>query len=93
MKIIFTLFAAMLLVVMSYAQLTDGAIAPDFSLYEINKTSGDMITDQTINLYSMLNDYKTVFIDVSATTCSPCYVSTKAELWNIYTITMVQTVV
>ncbi|MBQ9508367.1 MAG: T9SS type A sorting domain-containing protein [Bacteroidales bacterium] len=88
MKIIFTLFAAMLLVVMSYAQLTDGAIAPDFSLYEINKTSGDMITDQTINLYSMLNDYKTVFIDVSATTCSPCYAfhqgGTLEHLYNNY---------
>ena len=88
MKKIFTLFAAMLLVVMSYAQLTDGAIAPDFSLYEINKTTGDMITDQTINLYSMLNDYKTVFIDVSATTCSPCYAfhqgGTLEHLYNNY---------
>ena len=73
MKKIFTLFAAMAMMAFSYAQLPDGSTAPDFSLYEIDKTTGQMITSQTINLYSMLNDYKTVFIDVSATTCSPCY--------------------
>ena len=73
MKKIFTLFAAMVLAVMSYAQPANGSFASDFTLYEINKTTGDMMTDHTINLYSMLNDYKTVYIDVSATTCGPCY--------------------
>ena len=73
MKKIFTLFAAMVLVVLSYAQPANGTYASDFSLYEINKTTGDMETDHVINLYSMLNDYKTVYIDVSATTCNPCY--------------------
>ena len=73
MKKIFTLFVAMILVAFSYAQLADESTAPDFNLYEINKTTGQMITDQPINLYSMLNDYKVVYIDVSATTCSPCY--------------------
>lgn len=72
MKKIFTLFTALLFVAFSYAQLPDGSIAPDFNLYEINKSTGTMITDHTINLYDMLNDYKTVYIDVSATTCSPC---------------------
>ena len=73
MKKIYTLFAAMVLVSFSYAQLPDGSIAPNFSLYEINKTSGEMMTDHTINLYDILNDYKVVYIDVSATTCGPCY--------------------
>jgi len=73
MKKIFTLFAAMLVAAFSYAQLPDASIAPDFSLYEINKTTGEMQSDHTISLYGMLNDYKTVFMDVSATTCSPCY--------------------
>ena len=88
MKKIFTFFAAMAMMAFSYAQLPDGSTAPDFSLYEINKTTGDMVTDQTINLYSMLNDYKTVFIDVSATTCSPCYsfhqTGTLESIYNNY---------
>ncbi|MBO6051940.1 MAG: T9SS type A sorting domain-containing protein [Bacteroidales bacterium] len=73
MKKIFTLFVAMVLAVLSYAQPANGSLAPDFNLYEIDKTTGNMITDHTINLYDMLNDYKTVYIDVSATTCGPCY--------------------
>lgn len=73
MKKLFTFLVASLFSVVAFAQLPAGAFAPDFSLYEINRTTGTMITDQTINLYSMLNDYKTVYIDVSASTCSPCY--------------------
>ena len=72
MKKIFTLFATVMFALVSYAQLPDGSIAPDFNLYEIDKSTGTMITTQTINLYNMLNDYKTVYIDVSATTCGPC---------------------
>ena len=88
MKKIFTLFAAMAMAAFSYAQLPDGSTAPDFSLYEIDKTTGQMITSQTINLYSMLNDYKTVYIDVSATTCGPCYsfhqTGTLESIYNNY---------
>lgn len=88
MKKIFTLFAAMAMMAFSYAQLPDGSTAPDFSLYEIDKTTGQMITSQTINLYSMLNDYKTVYIDVSATTCGPCYsfhqTGTLESIYNNY---------
>lgn len=88
MKKIFTLFAAMAMMAFSYAQLPDGSTAPDFSLYEIDKTTGEMITSQTINLYSMLNDYKTVYIDVSATTCGPCYnfhqTGTLESIYNNY---------
>ena len=88
MKKIFTLFAALFVVAFTFAQLPDGSIAPDFTLYEINKTTGDMMTDHTINLYSMLNEYKTVYIDVSATTCGPCYNfhhgGTLETIWNNY---------
>ena len=73
MKKFFTLFAAMAMMVFTYAQLPNGSYAPDFTLYEIDKTTGTMITEPTINLYNMLNDYKVVYIDVSATTCGPCY--------------------
>ncbi|MCE3295278.1 MAG: alkyl hydroperoxide reductase/Thiol specific antioxidant/Mal allergen [Crocinitomicaceae bacterium] len=47
------------------AQLPDGSIAPDFTLTDINGVSH--------NLYTYLNQGKTVFIDVSATWCGPCW--------------------
>jgi hypothetical protein len=47
------------------AQLPDGSIAPDFTLTDITGTSH--------NLYTYLNQGKTVFIDVSATWCGPCW--------------------
>lgn len=49
----------------SQAQLATGSIAPDFTLTDINGTSH--------NLYTYLNAGKTVFIDVSATWCPPCW--------------------
>lgn len=73
MKKIFTLFAAIALAAVSYAQLPSGAIAPDFTVYEIDKTNGNMITDQPIHLYGILDQGKTVFLDISATWCGPCY--------------------
>jgi hypothetical protein len=59
------------------AQLPDGSIAPDWTLTDINGVSH--------NLYTDLNAGRTVFIDVSATWCGPCwsYHNTNAleDLW------------
>ena len=49
----------------SKAQLADGSIAPDFTLADINGT--------THNLYTYLNQGYTVYIDISATWCGPCW--------------------
>lgn len=72
MKKIFTLFAAMTLAAMTYAQLPAGSLVPDFTVYEINKADGTMATE-SINLYNLLNAGKTVYLDISATWCPPCW--------------------
>jgi hypothetical protein len=51
------------------AQLANGCIAPDFSATDINGGSW--------HLYDLLDAGKTVFIDISATWCGPC--------WNYHT--------
>lgn len=47
------------------AQLPDGSIAPDWTLTDINSISH--------TLYADLDAGRTVFIDVSATWCGPCW--------------------
>ncbi len=62
----------------SKAQLADGSIAPDWTLTDIVGT--------THNLYTYLNAGKTVYIDVSATWCGPCWgYHTGGALDNLYT--------
>ena len=88
MKKIILFFIAISMVSISFAQLPDGSTVPDFTVYEINKTNGNMITNQPINLYNLLNDGKTVFIDVSATWCGPCWsfhqTGTLDGIWTNY---------
>ncbi len=61
----------------STAQLADGSVAPDWTLTDINGNSH--------HLYAYLDSGYTVFIDFSATWCSPCWAyHTSGELDNLF---------
>lgn len=62
---LFLLTISLSLTLSSYAQLADGSVAPDFTATDLNGTSW--------HLYDLLNQGKTVYIDISATWCSPCW--------------------
>lgn len=58
----------------SYAQLAENAVAPDFTLTDINGVSH--------NLYTYLDSGYSVFIDVSATWCGPCWMGHQSDVMN-----------
>jgi thiol-disulfide isomerase/thioredoxin len=64
-KKIFTAAVAFLLPIFSFAQLQQGVTAPDWTLTDLNK--------KVWHLYDLTAQGKTVFIDVSATWCGPCW--------------------
>ena len=64
-KILLVAFVALLSLGEIFAQLPDGSTAPDFTLTDLNGT--------THNLYNLLDDGYTVFLDFSAVWCPPCW--------------------
>ena len=64
-KILLIAFVALFSISNTYAQLPDGSVAPDFDLVDLNGTSH--------NLYSVLDQGYTVFLDFSAVWCGPCW--------------------
>lgn len=80
MKKVLSLFAGVCLSASLFAQLAPGSTAPDWTFTDLNGNSW--------NLYTLTAQGKTVFIDVSATWCGPCwnYHNTHAlrDIYNEY---------
>ena len=59
------LFAAFISPFITFGQLADGSLAPDFTLTDLN--------GNTHNLYAYLNSGKTVFVEIFAAHCPSCW--------------------
>ncbi len=77
MRKILTLFIALFFLTSTQAQLADGSYAPNFTGVDIN--------GNTWELYDLLDQGKSVIIDVSATWCGPCWsYHESGELETVY---------
>jgi len=85
MKKLSLLLCMTALVMASFAQLPNGTYAPAFTGYEIDKTTGSIITNNPISLYDLTDAGYTVYMDVFATWCGPCWnFHTAGHLENLY---------
>jgi len=84
MKKLSLLLCLCALVMTSFAQLPSGSYAPAFTGYQINKSTGNIITDPIV-LHDLTDSGYVVFMDVFATWCGPCWsYHTSGQLENLY---------
>ncbi|MFT4973514.1 MAG: hypothetical protein ACI9JY_002723 [Saprospiraceae bacterium] len=80
MKKIFTLFSLLLIFGSVRAQLADGTVVQNFTVTDLD--------GNTYELYDILNEGKSVVVDIYATWCGPCWNYHQAhhlnDVWDTY---------